>query len=117
VVEYQYRCRGCNRLFACGQRADITTCPDCSQSATRVFAFTTSGSMKEHWNQAVGQYVSNHREMDDALKRRSEEASIRTGIDHQYEYLSPAEMKDPSAHGVSEDSLEPTRKRFGDLSP
>jgi hypothetical protein len=82
-----------------------------------VFSFYTGTGMKEHWNTAVGRYVSNRHDMDETLKRQSDEASVRTGIDHDYQYVSPAEMADPNAHGVSEDALEPTRKRFHDLSP
>ena len=113
--EYQYRCRSCNRLFASGTRADVTTCPDCSGPAVRKFGFYVSSGLKGHWNSAVGQYVENERQMTDALKRQSEEQSIRTGIDHQYEYVSPSEMADASAHGVSEDGLEESRRRRHDL--
>jgi hypothetical protein len=70
-----------------------------------VFSFYTHTGMKEHWNTAVGAYVSNRQQMDDALKRQSEVASVRTGVDHDYQYVSPAEMADPSAHGVTEDGL------------
>lgn len=115
VPEYQYRCNSCGRLFACGTRADITTCPDCQGSAVRKFGFYVSGGIKEHWNTAVGQYVSNSHEMSEALKRKGEEASIRTGIEHEYEYVSPAEMADASAHGASEDGLEESRRRRHDL--
>jgi hypothetical protein len=114
MPEYQYRCKGCSRLFASGDRSDVTRCPYCQTGATRVFAFYTGTGMKEHWNTAVGRYVSNRHDMDEALKRQSDEASVRTGIDHQYEYISPAEMADPSAHGVSEDGLEETRRRHHD---
>jgi hypothetical protein len=114
VAEYQYRCAGCGRLFASGERADVTRCPDCSQSATRVFAFYTSSSMREHWNTAVGQYVSNSQDMDRALKTKGEEMSVRTGIAHEYEYLSPAEMADPTATGADPNLLEETHRRQRD---
>lgn len=115
MAEYQYRCNSCRRLFASFTRADTTTCPDCQGPAVRKFGFYVSGGLKEHWNNAVGQYVSNEREMSEALKRQSEAASIRTGIEHQYEYVSPSEMADASAHGVSEDGLEESRRRRHDL--
>jgi len=116
VSLYQYRCNQCKRLFSTETRADATTCPLCLGSATRKFTFNVSGSMKEHWNTAVGQYVSNRQEMDDALKRQSEAASVRTGVDHEFVRVDPADMRDPSAHGVSEDSLEETRRRQRDLA-
>jgi hypothetical protein len=70
--------------------------------------------MKEHWNSAVGQYVSNRQDMTEALKRQSEEASVRTGMDHDFQMVDPADMRDPSAHGVNEDNLEGTRKILHD---
>lgn len=66
--------------------------------------------MPEHFNHAVGSYVSNEREFRDALKVMSEEQSYRVGIDHEYEYLSPADMADASAHGVTEEGLEATER-------
>lgn len=114
MPQYNYRCRSCNRLFATNTAADASTCPDCQGPAVRKFGFYVSGGLKEHWNNAVGQYVSNERQMTEALKRQSEEASVRTGTDHQFEYVSPAEMADARSHGVNEDNLELTRKIIHD---
>jgi predicted nucleic acid-binding Zn-ribbon protein len=111
VALYNYRCAKCGRLFATETRADKSTCPDCKGQAVRRYNFYTAVSMKEHWNQAVGQYVSNRSEMTDALKRQSEEASVRTGIDHEFELVEPSEMADAKAHGVDEDTLEESRRR------
>jgi len=116
MAEYQYRCQGCRRLFASGERADITTCPDCQGPAVRKFGFYVSTGVKEHFNNAVGEYVSNSHQMSEALKRKSEEMSVRTGIDHDYQYVEPADMADPSAHGASPDVLEETRRRQRDAS-
>jgi hypothetical protein len=71
--------------------------------------------MREHWNTAVGQYVSNRAEMSDALKRQSEEASVRTGTEHDFQLVEPADMADAKAHGVNEDTLEESRRRRHDL--
>ena len=108
---YEFRCKGCGRLFSSTTRADTVTCQDCQGPAVRQFGFYVSGGLREHWNTAVGQYVSNRHDMDEALKRQSDEMSVRTGVDHHYEYVSPSEMADPSAHGVREDGLEETRRR------
>jgi DNA-directed RNA polymerase subunit RPC12/RpoP len=113
---YNYRCSRCNRLFACETRADATTCSYCQGQAIRKFSFSVSTGLQEHWNTAVGQYVKNERDMSEALKRQSEAMSIRTGIDHDYQYVDPADMKEAGAHGVNEDTLEPTRKIQRDLS-
>lgn len=70
--------------------------------------------MREHWNNAVGQYVSNRRELDDAFKRSSEAASVRTGLNHEFVAVDPSDMRDASAHGVNENLLESTRKAHRD---
>jgi hypothetical protein len=114
VTLYNYRCNQCKQLFATETRADATTCPLCLGSAIRKFTFNVSGGMKEHWNNAVGQYVSNRAQMSDALKRQGDEMSVRTGIDHSFEMVDPADMRDPRAHGVNEDNLEESRKRIHD---
>lgn len=100
MAQYNYRCSRCNRLFASTVRADAITCQDCQGQATRKFSFYIAGGLQEHFNTAVGEYVSTRRQMEDALKRKSEEASARLGIDHDFQYLSPAEMADMDAHGV-----------------
>lgn len=105
MTQYNYRCNGCNRLFASETRADATRCPDCQGMAPRKFTFNVSMSMKEHWNTAVGSYVSNSRELDDQFKRKSEEQSVRTGIEHEYVRVDQADMQDASAHGVDENSF------------
>lgn len=110
MAQYNYRCPSCNRLFATNEAGDRSPCPSCQGPAVRQFAFYVSGGLKEHWNNAVGQYVSNEHQMNEALKRQSEEMSVRTGMDHNYQYVDPSEMRDASAHGVSEDNLETTRQ-------
>lgn len=82
-----------------------------------MFAFYTSSSLREHWNAAVGEYISNSQDMDRALKAKGEEMSLRTGIDHDYEYLTPAEMADPSAVGADPSHLEETHRRQRDTRP
>ena len=115
MPQYNYRCLECQRLFATDTRADAVRCPECLSIAPRKFSFNVGRDMQEHWNAAVGQYVSSRQDMDDALKRQSEEASIRTGVDHEYVRVDPSDMRDPGAHGVNEDNLEHTRKMQRDL--
>jgi DNA-directed RNA polymerase subunit RPC12/RpoP len=112
---YSYRCDQCKRLFNTEHRGDSTTCSDCGARAIRRFTFYTASGMQEHFNAAAGEYVSNRQQLNDAFKRKSAEASARTGIDHEYVMVDPADMRDPSAHGVNEDNLETTRRRQHDL--
>ena len=115
MPEYQFRCNSCRRLFATTTPGDTAICTYCAEVGTRRYAFYTASGIKEHWNTAVGQYVSNQREMTEALKRQGEEMSVRTGLDTQYEYVDPADMRDATAHGASEEGLEETRRRQRDL--
>ena len=64
--------------------------------------------MPEHFNHSVGSYVSNERQLRDALKVASAEASNRLGMDHDFQYMSPADMADASSHGVTEEGLDDT---------
>ena len=93
---YQYRCDSCKRLFNTEHRGDSTRCESCGAQAPRKFTFNVSNGMREHWNIAAGEYVSNQRNLDDAFKRKSEEASIRTGMDHEYVRVDVADMRDPA---------------------
>lgn len=69
--------------------------------------------MPEHFNHSVGEWVSNRRQFYDALKRKSDEQSIRRGQTIDYQPLDPSDMSDPSAHGVTDEGLEEThRARF-----
>ena len=67
-------------------------------------------SFPEHFNQSIGQYVNNNREFTDGLKRQSAEMSARMGQDVDYQPLGPSEMAEASAHGVTEEGLEETRR-------
>lgn len=70
--------------------------------------------MPEHYNTAVGEFITSKQQFYDGLKRQSEVASIRTGIDHNYEPLDPSDMAEASSHGVTEEGLDITRKTFHD---
>lgn len=80
------------------------------KSTRRQFTFNISRSMPEHFNHSVGSYVSNEHQMREALKVISEEQSYRVGTDHEYEYVSPHDMADMSAHGVTDEGLEETAR-------
>lgn len=71
--------------------------------------------MPEHFNTSVGRVVNNERELRDAFKRQSDEVSERTGIEHNMEFLTRAEMADASAHGVTDEGLESSRREWHDM--
>jgi hypothetical protein len=65
----------------------------------------TRRDLAPHWNVALGAYVRNRREFEDGLKRKSDEASERLGIEHRFAAVDYADRP-----GVTEDGLDDTRK-------
>jgi putative FmdB family regulatory protein len=112
---YEYRCTSCGRKFVTTDRADSTRCSYCTGTATRRFSFSITPGFKEHWNQAVGQYVSNTTQFTDSLKRQSDEMSVRTGMLHDYEPIDPGDLRsDPEAFGVTPEGLDSSRRQWHD---
>jgi hypothetical protein len=102
---FDYKCPA-GHIRTLTKRADAVLCgSDCSEIATRRFSFSIVRSIPEHFNLATNSYVNNEREVKDTLKRQSDELSVRTGMDHSYEYLSPADMQDVAARGVTSEGL------------
>lgn len=80
----------------------------------RQFIFQARNSMPDHMNVSTGQYVGNQRELRDALKRMGDEQYERTGIESNYEPLTPAEMRDPTVHGVTDEGLDQQERAWHD---
>jgi hypothetical protein len=97
-------------MFVTLSRTDIPPCPVCGNPASRNFSFNIATSVPEHFNHSVGGYVNNERELKEQIKIRSQEESERTGIEHNFEYLSRSDMADSAAHGVTEEGLEQTAR-------
>jgi hypothetical protein len=90
-------------------------CPRCSfDGSKRSFQFNHSPGFAEHFNHSIGQYVNNNREFTDGLKRQSAEATERIGMNVDLQPLSPSEMAEASAHGVTEEGLYESRKAMRD---
>lgn len=86
---------------------------DCGGFARRIWGpVNIRLSLRAHWNNTVGQYVSNDREFRDALKRGSEEASVRTGIDHNFQ---PVDGREKEALGVTDHGLEEQERKHREL--
>jgi hypothetical protein len=97
-------------MFVTHSRTEIPPCPTCGNLARRQFSFNVQPSMAEHFSHTVGGYVNNERQFRDALKEMSDNESERVGMEHNYEYLTRAEMADPSAHGVTDEGLDTTER-------
>lgn len=71
--------------------------------------------MPEHFNTSVGVHVNSERELRDAIKRQSDEVSERTGIEHNMDYLTRADMADAGAHGVTGEGLDEQARSWHDM--
>jgi hypothetical protein len=102
---FEYRCP-VGHTHVINDRLDSILCgSDCSEIARRRFSFSIVHSIPEHFNNNTGTYVNNERQLRDQLKYQSDVESLATGLDHNYEYLSPADMTDLSSRGVTTDGL------------
>lgn len=120
---YEYKCTQCgNRISYVW---DIATyeemrkrSPLCScqipggHPMVRVFSFNIKPVMQEHLNRTTGQLVSSERQFKDQLKRQSEEATIRTGIEHNF---VPVDASDKATLGVTNAGLDATYNRRKEL--
>ena len=97
-------------MFVTVSRTEIPPCPVCRTKSIRQFNFNVRNSMPEHFNYSVGSYVSNERQLRDAIKVVGDEQYHRLGIESDYQYLSPSDMADASAHGVTEEGLDDTAR-------
>ncbi len=125
---YEYRCNQCGN--ATSVTYDIATYevmknrpPLCAcqipggHPMVRVFSFAIKPTMVEHLNHTTGQVVSSERQFRDQLKRQSEEATIRTGIEHNF---VPVDRQDKETLGVTAEGLDATynrRKQLGMAIP
>lgn len=82
-------------------------CQQCGGLVRRRVSFSFRRSLAPHFNQSTGNYVSNERDFADQLKRKSEEATLRTGMEHNY---VPVDVTDAKALGVTDDGLEVTKR-------
>jgi hypothetical protein len=60
-------------------------------------------SMPEHFNDSVGEYVSNERQFNDALKHKSDSMAERLGMNVNYQ---PIDWSDRKALGVTDEGIE-----------
>ena len=111
-MRYSYFCAQCGAedideiCLPIGHTAPFP-CRLCGGQMQRGVCFAIRRSMPEHFNVSTGQYVSNERSFADQLKIKSEEASLRTGMDHSF---VPVDITDMKALGVTDEGLEHTHR-------
>lgn len=67
----------------------------CGLDAKRIFSGVNMAQvMQSHYNESTGTVVSSKRQHSDDLKRRSEEATLRTGIEHNFVPMDGPEIKE-----------------------
>lgn len=92
MAAFQYKCKSCGLeglLYGdIGQDPPRpeSVCPDCGANDWgRVYSLSVHRPMADHWNNTTGQVVGSMREFKEQLKRKSEEATLKSGIEHNYE--------------------------------
>jgi hypothetical protein len=111
---YSYKCP-VHGLFDATTRANSHPClldESCSALATRRFSFSLGTPFAEHYNPSTGKRVRTRSGFASELSRQSDEASERTGIEHNYVPVDPRES--PSSLGVTEEGLYETARRRHD---
>lgn len=114
---YSFRCLECgwedadyHDFIRIGQHGS-NPCSLCGGRMVRIASFYFHRPMQEHFNHSLGRPVSGERDYKEGLKRASEAASIRTGLDTNYQ---PVDMTDTKSLGVTEEGLDATNKRLHD---
>ncbi len=109
---YLYRCGAC---LANGEKWQsikedrLVVCPECHEpELRRVYSFSLATVMHEHFDHTVGKVISDRRQFVSELKRKSEEATERTGIPHNY---VPVDLSDRESLNVTEEGMDSTLRR------
>lgn len=112
---YEYRCGTCGATTAV--YSTITqydpdakpVCVDCRVDMHRSYEpFPFKNAMPDHFNNALGRYVTGKKDFLDGLKQASDAASERNGIPHNYVMV---EAGDREAVGVTDgEGLESTAR-------
>jgi DNA-directed RNA polymerase subunit RPC12/RpoP len=110
---YEYKCPVCGWRTTSTERGDRLqgrVCHQCGHRGPmhRVFSISVRPAMQEHFNPTVGKPISSMRQFDDELKRKSEEYTLRTGIEAKFVSHDPHEAK---SLGVTNEGLDSTNAK------
>lgn len=87
------------------------TCPCCDLEARRVYSDFSFHRYTEHYNPSVGKVVSSDEQFRTELKKASEDATRRTGVEHNF---VPMEMPGKIEERPGTESQFRTRRAMGD---
>ena len=95
---YEYKCPKHSEVRRqTSARGDVQrfTCPACAcdRDFKRVWAVNIHRPMADHMNSTTGTMIGSNRQFKEELKGLSEAATIKTGIEHNYEPADPADLK------------------------
>lgn len=104
---YGFRCPECGTEFdTYAKIADYDPysaqpCIDCGTPAKRRYDTPPPFKMPmpDHYNMSAGQYVSGEKHLRDVFKRKSDEATERTGIPHNF---VPVDLRDTERVGITD---------------
>lgn len=119
MPEYNYRCRLCGAEQSLVMTIDQYTnmvvppfCPTCNEPMVRrYFKPATPTTFQPGFNMSLGRYIGSERELRSAFNQLSEEATRRTGIEHNYQPHDPRDTDFAQANGVNEKGLDATAAR------
>lgn len=115
---YEFACKNCgedysvtsikNKEFMERRIRQGGYCSLCMGPIRRVFSFSVAKPMPEHYNKSTGTFISSERQLKDTLKAQSEQATERTGIEHNFVPIHPSERE---TLGVTSEGLAATYDR------
>jgi hypothetical protein len=65
----------------------------CGSEMKRKYSLSIHRPMHDHYNNTTGTMIGSDRQFREELKRQSEAATIKTGIEHNFEPIDRAELK------------------------
>lgn len=116
---HKYICKQCGRATEVSapvgtspQRPDL--CSGCGSGDATAWRRDFSGvglarPMMSHWNATTGTEVSDMKGFKDDLKRKSEEATLKSGVEHNYEPIEYADLR-PVIDASEAKGLEETNR-------
>ena len=124
---YEYRCRSCGETWTdpeyglereyrhhCKGAAVLDSGFYESGEIVRVYSFAFHRDFAPHYNYGMGAAVSSKRQLEEELRKKSEEATNRTGVLHDYR---SADLRDRDIFPVTDEGLDSTYAAHDPSSP
>lgn len=108
---YEYRCKPCRVTVTSSYRGDVhrDPCPRCGGVLKRVWSVSIKKSFQEHFNTTTQRFTRSPGEHRSHLSRLSEHQTVRTGIEHNYVPVDPADAK--AVFGITDEAHEQVQEQ------